>query len=61
MYLSWLDGKAHVWHAPAWLPFDGSTLMLLSDALIPVAGTAALVAFAILVAPFYRRKPAVAA
>ncbi len=56
MYLSWLDGQAHVWHAPSWLPFDGSTLMLLTDAAVPVLGTLILVLFAVLTRPLYKAK-----
>lgn len=56
MYLSWLDGQAHVWHAPSWLPQDGSTLMLLTEALVPVAGTTVLVVFYFLTKPLYKGK-----
>jgi MFS transporter, PAT family, beta-lactamase induction signal transducer AmpG len=55
-YMTYLNGKAHVWHAPAWLPQDGSTLMLLTEASLPVAGTAVLVAFYFLTKPFYKGK-----
>jgi hypothetical protein len=58
MYLSWLDGKAHVWHAPAWLPQDGTTMMLLTEAAVPVFGTLVLVAFYFLTRPFYRTNAA---
>jgi MFS family permease len=56
MYLSWLDGQAHVWHAPSWLPQDGTTLMLLTEALVPLAGTTVLVAFYFLTKPLYRGR-----
>jgi MFS family permease len=56
MYLSWLDGKAHVWHAPQWLPQDGTTLMLLTEALVPVGGTVILIAFYFLTKPLYRGR-----
>jgi MFS transporter, PAT family, beta-lactamase induction signal transducer AmpG len=56
MYLSWLDGQAHVWHAPSWLPSDGTTLMLLTEAAVPAAGTLVLVAFALLTKPLYKGK-----
>lgn len=55
MYLSWLDGKAHVWHAPSWLPQDGSTLMLLTEAVVPVIGTVVLLAFAVATRPLYKK------
>ena len=58
MYLSWLDGKAHVWPAPAWLPFDGSTMMLLTETFVPVVGTIVFVLFALATRRFY--KPALA-
>lgn len=54
MYLSWLDGKAHVWHAPSWLPQDGTTMMLLTEAVVPVAGTLLLIAFWLLTRRFYK-------
>jgi MFS family permease len=57
-YLAWLDGKAHVWHAPSWLPFDGSTMMLLTEATVPVLGTLILVLFAVLTRPLYKAKAA---
>lgn len=56
MYVSWLDGQAHVWHAPSWLPFEGSTLMLLTDAAVPVLGTLVLITFFLLTRPFYKRR-----
>lgn len=56
MYLSWLDGQAHVWHAPSWLPFSGSTMMLLADAAIPVLGTLVLIAFFLLTRSFYKGR-----
>jgi MFS transporter, PAT family, beta-lactamase induction signal transducer AmpG len=59
IYLSWLDGQAHnVWKVPSWLPVDGTQLMLLTDALIPVAGTAVLVAFIVLTRRYYKNEPA---
>jgi len=58
MYLSWLDGKAHVWHAPSWLPQDGTTLMLLAEGTLPVLGTLVLVAFWLLTKPFYTQTSA---
>jgi MFS-type transporter involved in bile tolerance (Atg22 family) len=59
-YMAYLNGKAHVWHAPSWLPFDGSTLMLLSEAAIPVVGTLILVVFIQATKPFYKAQEAVA-
>jgi MFS transporter, PAT family, beta-lactamase induction signal transducer AmpG len=56
IYMAYLDGKAHVWHAPSWLPFDGTTLMLLTEAAVPVLGTLALVAFAQTTRSFYKRE-----
>ncbi len=58
MYLSWLDGQAHVWHAPSWLPQDGTTLMLLTEALVPVAGTLVLLTFYFATRPLYRGRTA---
>ena len=58
MYLSWLDGQAHVWHAPAWLPQNGTTLMLLAEGTLPVIGTLVLVAFWVLTKPFYAKASA---
>lgn len=59
MYLSWLDGQAHtVWHAPSWLAVDGTTLMLLTEAFVPVLGTAALAAVWFLTKPFYAKPSA---
>jgi predicted MFS family arabinose efflux permease len=59
MYLSWMDGQAHtVWHAPSWLAVDGTTLMLLTEAFVPVLGTAALVAVWFLTKPFYAKPSA---
>lgn len=59
MYLSWLDGQAHdVWKAPSFLPVDGSTLMLLTEAFVPVLGTLALVAFWMLTKRFYKNGTA---
>lgn len=57
-YMAYLDGKAHVWHAPSWLPFEGSTLMLLTEGIVPVLGTLVLAAFALGVGPFYKRRTA---
>ena len=59
-YMAYLDGKAHVWHAPSWLPFDGTTLMLLTEAFVPVLGTVVLVLFALATRPFFRRSAAAA-
>ena len=58
MYLSWLDGEAHVWHAPSWLPQNGTTLMLLAEAVLPVIGTLVLIAFWLLTKPFYAKGSA---
>jgi len=55
MYLSWLDGQAHVWHAPHWLPQSGTTLMLLTEALVPLAGTLVLLTFYFATKPFYKK------
>jgi len=58
MYLSWLDGQAHnIWKVPSWLPVDGTTLMLLTEASLPVLGTLVLVAFMVLTRPFYKNSP----
>jgi MFS family permease len=58
IYMAYLDGKAHVWHAPSWLPFDVPTLMLLTEGLVPVLGTLLLVTFAVSTRPFYKKQPA---
>ena len=58
MYLSWLDGKAHVWEAPSWIPWHGATLMLMTEAIVPVVGTAVFITFALLTRRFYKRDPA---
>lgn len=55
IYMAYLDGKAHVWHAPAWLPQQGSTLMLLTEAVVPVLGTIVLLTFAAASRPFYKK------
>jgi len=60
IYMAYLDGKAHVWHAPSWLPFEGSTMMLLAEAFIPVLGTLALFAFWVLTKPRYKAREAAA-
>ena len=57
-YMTYLDGKAHDWHAPSWLPFDGSTLMLLTEAFLPVLGTALLIVFWLLTKPLKNRAAA---
>jgi MFS transporter, PAT family, beta-lactamase induction signal transducer AmpG len=51
MYLSWLDGKAAVWHAPSWIPWRGSTLMLVTEAFLPVLGSAVFLTVA-----YYTRR-----
>lgn len=53
-YMAYLDGKAHVWHAPSWLPFDGTSLMLLTEAFVPVLGTTVFVLFALATRRFFR-------
>jgi len=53
-YMAYLDGKAHVWHAPSWLPFDGAGLMLLTEAAVPVLGSLLLLIFMLGVRRFYR-------
>ena len=57
-YMAYLDGKAHVWQAPHWLPFDGTTLMLLTDGIVPVIGTLVLIAVVVLTKPFYAKGSA---
>lgn len=61
IYMAYLNGRAHDWHAPSWLPFDSAAMMLLSEAIIPVVGTLVLVAFIVLTKPLYNRKAAVTA
>lgn len=57
MYLSWMDGQAHnVWRAPSWLAVDGTTLMLLTEALVPVLGTIVLAIFWFATRPLYKGK-----
>ena len=56
MYLSYIEGKAHVWNAPSWIPWRGSTLMLMTDVLLPVLGTVMFVSFAVLTRRFYKAK-----
>jgi MFS transporter, PAT family, beta-lactamase induction signal transducer AmpG len=55
MYMAYLDGKAHVWNAPAWIPWRGSTLMLVTEAAVPVLGTAIFVSFAYLSRRYMKR------
>ncbi len=52
IYLTKIDGWAHT----AW----GSTGMLLTEALVPIAGTLIFVAFAVFTRRFYKPKPAAA-
>jgi MFS transporter, PAT family, beta-lactamase induction signal transducer AmpG len=47
IYLTKIDGWAHSWQAPSWIPWRGSTLMLLAEAFVPVAGTGVLILFAL--------------
>jgi hypothetical protein len=58
MYLSWLDGEARVWHAPSWLPQNGTTLMLLTEVAVPLIGTLVLIAFWLLTKPLYAKASA---
>jgi MFS transporter, PAT family, beta-lactamase induction signal transducer AmpG len=60
MYLSWLDGKAHDLTPPSWLAVDGTTLMLLTEAIVPVIGTLVLVGFIIATRSFFKGKPKLA-
>jgi len=55
MYLSWLDGKAHVWHAPSWIPWRGATLMLAAEVVIPLLGTAVFIALAWYTRRYFKR------
>jgi MFS transporter, PAT family, beta-lactamase induction signal transducer AmpG len=55
MYMAFFDGKAHVWSAPAWIPWRGSTLMLVTEAAVPVLGTAIFVSFAYLSKRYMKR------
>jgi MFS transporter, PAT family, beta-lactamase induction signal transducer AmpG len=55
MYMAYLDGKAHVWNAPAWIPWRGSTLMLVTEAAVPVLGTVIFVSFAYLSKRYMKR------
>jgi MFS transporter, PAT family, beta-lactamase induction signal transducer AmpG len=54
-YLAWFDGKAAVWDAPSWIPWHGSTLMLVTEAVIPVFGTAVFLAFAYFTWRYYKQ------
>lgn len=61
MYLSFIEGKAYVWHAPTWIPWHRATLMLMTEVLLPVLGTLVFVAFAVLTRRFYKVKNLAAA
>ncbi|MDE2183277.1 MAG: MFS transporter [Alphaproteobacteria bacterium] len=54
IYLTKIDGWARTWQPPAWIPWHGSTLMLVAEAVVPVAGTLVLVLFALVTKPLYR-------
>ena len=47
IYLTKIDGWAHTWQPPAWIPWRGSTLMLLAETIVPIVGTVVLVLFAL--------------
>lgn len=59
-YLAYLDGKAHDWHAPAWLPFDNAARMMLVEAVVPLLGTLVLVGFMYWTKSLYKREAAAA-
>ena len=61
IYLTKIDGWARTWQAPAWIPWRGSTLMMLAEALVPVAGTLVLVLFALATRRFFNVKGSAAA
>lgn len=54
IYLTKIDGWARTWDAPSWVPWHGSTLMLMAEAIVPVLGTLVLILFAVVTKPFYR-------
>lgn len=56
-YMTYLDGKAHVWHAPSWIPWSGSTLMLVAETVVPIVGTAVLILFALATRGYRRQAP----
>jgi len=59
-YLTRIDGWAHDWKAPAWIPWHGSTLMLMAETIVPILGTLVLVAFWVLTKPLYKAREAAA-
>jgi predicted MFS family arabinose efflux permease len=54
-YMAYLNGRAHDAHAPSWLHFDGAGLMLLTEAIVPVAGTLVLLTFYFVTKPLYKK------
>ena len=60
-YLTKIDGWARTWQPPAWIPWRGSTLMMLAEALVPVVGTLVLVLFALATRRFFNVKGSAAA
>lgn len=60
IYMAYLDGKAHVMHAPSWLPSwlpsDSAALMLYSEAFVPVLGTLIILTFVIVTKRFHKAR-----
>ena len=61
IYLTKIDGWARTWQAPAWIPWRGSTLMMLAEALVPIAGTCVFVLIALATRRFFPARAAPAA